>query len=114
MPSSVRSGRVTIGFFALGFSENPASGSSFGSRTMSVWSEAIFMTLSSRGEPLHCILIQRETKAGLVGQHKLAAVEHRRLVEQLQHPRHVLDGQSIGYRGDQMSVEFGNHMADHR
>jgi hypothetical protein len=28
---------------AFGFSENPASGSSFGSRTMPVWSDAIFM-----------------------------------------------------------------------
>ena len=30
MPSSVRTRKVTIGFFAFGFSEKPASGSSFG------------------------------------------------------------------------------------
>src|SRR5690348_13851758 len=34
---------VTIGFFALGFSEKPASGSSFGSATMPVWMLAIFI-----------------------------------------------------------------------
>src|SRR5437899_12471803 len=43
MPSSLRSLSQTIGFFALGFSEKPASGSSFGNSTMPVSSEAIFI-----------------------------------------------------------------------
>src|SRR6266550_8421150 len=43
IPSSVRSLSQTIGFLAFGFSENPASGSSFGSSTMPVSSEAIFI-----------------------------------------------------------------------
>src|SRR5436309_13171787 len=46
MPSSVCRRSQTIGFFAFGFSEKPASGSSFGSSTMPVWSEAIFIGAS--------------------------------------------------------------------
>jgi hypothetical protein len=42
-PSSVRIRNVTIGFLALGFSEKPASGSSFGSATIPVWILTIFI-----------------------------------------------------------------------
>ena len=46
MPSSVPTRKVTIGLVAFGFSENPASGSSFGSATICVRIEVIFITRS--------------------------------------------------------------------
>ena len=61
MPSSVRNRSQTIGFFAFGFSENPARGSSFGNRTMPVSSEASFI------EPPLCRRAARRSSASRCG-----------------------------------------------
>src|SRR5204862_7861533 len=95
MPSSVRSRSHTIGFFAFGFSENPASGSSFGNSTTPVSSEAIFIVPSSDRETLDGVGGEREAEAGLLRQDHVALVDRRGFLEQLQHPRHVFDRQPI-------------------
>src|SRR5205809_8033308 len=95
MPSSERSFNQTIGFFASGFSEKPAGGSSFGNRTMPVSSEAIFIVPSSDREALDGVGGEGQAEAGLVRQDHVAPIDRRRFLEQFEHPRHVFDRQPV-------------------
>src|SRR5215471_16992945 len=95
MPSSVRDLSQTIGFLAFGFSEKPASGSSFGNSTMPVSSEAIFIAPSLCRKAPQGLGREGKAEAGLGGQDHVALHHRRRLIEQFQHPRHVLDGEAV-------------------
>src|SRR6478735_6732574 len=115
MPSSVRSLSQTIGFLAFGFSENPASGSSFGSSTMPVSSETSFMARSSLGAvAVDRLQIEFEAEAGFCRHRQFAILLHRHFFEERHQPRHVFDREPVRYRSDQMHMHFGNEMADDR
>src|SRR5579872_5145658 len=104
MPSSVKSRSQTIGFLAFGFSEKPASGSSFGSSTMPVSSEAIFISAS----PLCRLrdLLGLQHRQPLVGEvtglsEQLCAVLVRRL------QRLAVLEQQLAERGDDQPGRLG-------
>src|SRR5436190_2146425 len=115
MPSSVRSLSQTIGFLAFGFSENPASGSSFGNSTMPVSSEASFMARSSLGSAaVDRLQIEFEAEAGLCRHRQFAVLLHRHLFEERHQPRHVFDRQPVRHGADQMHMHLRDQVADDR
>src|SRR3954452_2083632 len=65
-------------------------------------------------EPCDGGLVEFDAKAGLVGEDHLSFFDRRGLGEQLKHPAHVFDGQTIRRRRDQLAMELRDHMADDR
>src|SRR5262249_15040839 len=51
-------------------------------------------------------LVEGEAQPRLLRHHELTALERRRLLEEPQRPRHVLDGETVGNRRDQMHVDL--------
>src|SRR5882762_11717997 len=59
-------------------------------------------------------LIEREAEAWLLRDHELALLDRWRLLEELERPRHVLDGEPVRDRRDQMDVDLRHQVAHHR
>ena len=66
------------------------------------------------GEPLQRLLVELEAQPGLVRQHELALLDHRRLLVERHHPRHVLDGEAVGAGRHHVHQHLGHDVADDR
>src|SRR6266568_3755590 len=58
--------------------------------------------------------VEREPEPRRLRHHELAALERRRLREEPERPRHVLDGEAVRDRGDKVDVDLGDEVAHHR
>src|SRR5262249_5226969 len=62
----------------------------------------------------HRGLVERQAEAQLLWHDELPALDGRRLLVEVQGPRHVLDGQAVGDRCDQVHVDLRYQMANDR
>src|SRR5947209_103433 len=64
--------------------------------------------------PLEYGLVELQPQTWLLGYRQQAVLHRRRLLPEAQRPRHVLDGQVVGDRGDQVDVNLRDDVAHDR